>query len=91
MMVMDGRDRIDISTGSGIVGTTIANFLESADSPQSHGASSSRPRPMILQTVRQMIEHNNRRGQSVPSDVNREVNNDGNNDDDEMLSDEYWA
>ena len=49
-----------------IVGSTIANFLNNADSPQSHEGGLIRPRaPLILETVRQMIERSNRQ-LSVP-------------------------
>lgn len=44
-----------------IVGSTIANFLNQTDSPQSHEGGLIRPRaPLILETVRQMIERSNR-------------------------------
>ena len=58
----NNQDRLLDFNESRIVGNTIANFLNQVESPQSHdggGMNQSRA-PLVLETVRQMIERSNR-------------------------------
>ena len=82
--------QVDVSSESRIVGSHISNFLNQAHSPQSHEGGLIRSRgPLILETVRQMIERNNRQ-QSVPAQGTSEEQGEVDVDED-MLTDEHWS